>query len=185
MNIEAEVPVIWCHVVACGLAGEIGVAGAMPWHIPEDLKFFRKLTTGHTILMGRKTFDSIGKALPNRRNVVLTSNRGWQYEGVLVYHSLEEVRQALTKENAWDKSQQPNRVFIVGGGDIYAQSFPFTSQVYLTRIASHFAEADTHYPVHLLADEKTWERRKIAEGVSPEGVPLEWFCYTRYKTVDR
>ena len=89
---------------------KIGQNNQMPWHIPEDLEYFKRVTNGHPILMGRKTFESIGRPLPNRRNIILTQNKAYKVEGVEVIHSFKE---------ALFLCQNLNEVFIIGGGEIY------------------------------------------------------------------
>lgn len=118
----------------------IGTDGKLPWHISEDLKRFKRLTTGHPVLMGRKTFESLGKPLPNRRNVVLTSR---QIQGVETYSSLPMALDALKDEE---------KVFVIGGGDLYAQLLERADELHLT-ILDRDAEGDTFFPPyeHLIA----------------------------------
>lgn len=97
-------------VVAMGAGRVIGKDGGLPWHLPEDLKFFKRTTSGHPIVMGRKTFESIGKPLPKRRNIVLTRDASWAAEGVEVIHSPEELGKLK------DLGEQ---VFVIGGAEIY------------------------------------------------------------------
>jgi len=111
----------------------IGNAGVLPWHISEDLKRFKRLTTGHAVLMGRRTFDSIGKPLPNRRNVVLSSK---PITGVESYSSLEAALEALRDED---------RVFVIGGGQVYAHLLNRADELYLTLLARD-AQGDTYFP---------------------------------------
>jgi dihydrofolate reductase len=111
----------------------IGKDGKLPWHISEDLKRFRRLTTGHTVLMGRKTFESLGRPLPNRRNVVLTSH---SIAGIETFASLSEALEALKNEE---------RVFIIGGGQIYAQLLEQADELYLT-LVERDAPGDTLFP---------------------------------------
>ena len=115
----------------------IGKDNGLPWHLPADLKYFKKLTTGHTIAMGRKTYESIGRPLPNRTNVVLT--RGdYKAEGVIVKNSVQEAID-FAKENGEDE------LFFIGGAEIANAVLPVTDRFYLTRIHSKF-EADTFLP---------------------------------------
>jgi dihydrofolate reductase len=111
----------------------IGNNGKMPWHIPEDLQHFKQLNTGHTVLMGRKTFESIGHPLPHRRNVVLSSQ---QISGVETFPSLDAAFQALASEE---------KVFIIGGGAVFAQTLSMAEEFYLTLIDKDFA-GDTFFP---------------------------------------
>ena len=114
----------------------IGRQGALPWHLPADLAFFKRTTSGHAIVMGRKTFDSIGRPLPNRRNIVLTRNPDWSASGVEVVHQPAELTelQGLT-----------GRVFIIGGAEIYRIFLPLLDDL----IISHLYEdhpGDTFFP---------------------------------------
>jgi len=111
----------------------IGIDGRLPWHISGDLKRFKLLTTGHTVLMGRRTYESIGRPLPNRRNVVLTSG---DIPGVETYPSLEAALDALKDEE---------KVFVIGGGQLYAQSLERADELLLTVVDGDF-EGDTYFP---------------------------------------
>jgi dihydrofolate reductase len=123
-------------IAAAGKNNEIGKDNKLIWHLSNDLKRFKKLTSGHAIIMGRKTFESFPKALPNRTNVVITRDRNYTAENAVVVHSLEEALET-TKEDA-----QP---FIIGGGEIYKQALSIAHRVELTRV--HYAfEADTYFP---------------------------------------
>jgi dihydrofolate reductase len=123
--------------VAVGENFAIGKNNQLLWHMPADLKFFKQTTTGHTVIMGRKTFDSVGRPLPNRRNIVITRDTQLKIDGVEVVNSLPEALE-ITKEE-----EKP--VFIVGGAEIYKQALPLTNTLYLTTIHHHF-EADTFFP---------------------------------------
>ena len=111
----------------------IGKAGALPWHVSEDLKRFKRLTTGHAVLMGRTTFESIGKPLPNRRNVVVTSR---PIPGLETYPSIESALDALKDQEL---------VFVIGGGRMYAQLLDRADELYLTFIERD-VEGDTLFP---------------------------------------
>jgi dihydrofolate reductase len=123
--------------VAVGENFAIGKNNELLWHMPADLKFFKQTTSGHTVVMGRKTFDSVGRPLPNRRNIVITRDTELKIEGVEVVNSLDEAL-AVTKTE-----EKP--VFIVGGAEIYRQALPKTHTLYLTTIHHHF-DADTFFP---------------------------------------
>ncbi|GGE67657.1 dihydrofolate reductase [Pedobacter psychrotolerans] len=131
--------------VATGENREIGKNNQLLWHMPADLKFFKQTTSGHTIIMGRKTFDSVGRPLPNRRNIVITRDASLQIEGVEVVNSFE---QALEITNTEEKP-----IFIVGGAEIYRQALPETDTLYLTTIHHQF-DADTFFPEF---DRSEWE----------------------------
>ena len=113
-------------IVAYGKNHQIGLNNALLWHIPEDLKNFKKLTNGHHILMGRKTFESIGFPLPNRTSVVL-SKKGFSFEGV---HTFEEMENALE----FCKSNNEDEVFIMGGAQVYKLAFPYVDKLYLSEV---------------------------------------------------
>lgn len=131
----------------------IGKDGKLPWHISEDLKRFKRLTTGHAVLMGRTTFESLGKPLPDRRNVVLTSR---PIPGVETYRSIDDALKALNDEE---------RVFVIGGGKIFAQLIERADELYLTLI-DHDVEGDTFFPPyeHLLGTRFTLVRSTPANG---------------------
>lgn len=124
-------------IVATDEENGIGKDNQLLWHLPNDLKFFKKVTSGHTIIMGRKTFDSIGKPLPNRRNIVVTRQQGLQIEGAEIYPDLETAIASCGQEGQF---------FVIGGGEIYRQALPLASQIYLTKVA-HTFNADTFFPV--------------------------------------
>ncbi|QIL38136.1 dihydrofolate reductase [Pedobacter sp. HDW13] len=123
--------------VAVGENYAIGKNNQLLWHMPADLKFFKQTTSGHTVIMGRKTFDSVGRPLPNRRNIIITRDTELKIEGVEVVNSLDEAL-AITKTE-----EKP--VFIVGGAEIYRQALPKTDRLYLTTIHHNF-DADTFFP---------------------------------------
>jgi len=130
-------------VVAIAANNAIGKNNKLLWHLPKDLKHFKQLTTGHTVIMGRKTFDSVGKPLPNRRNIVVT-RQNIQIEGCEVVNSLNAALE-LAKGEA--------EVDIVGGAEIYRQAMPLTNFIYLTIVHQDF-EADTFFPE---IDENHWQ----------------------------
>jgi len=121
-------------IVATSKNGVIGNDNSLIWHLPADLKHFKNLTTGKTIVMGRKTYESIGRALPNRRNIVITRQDDYDPDGCEVVSSLEEAL-LLCGENC----------FIIGGGEIYKQSIDIADKIYLTLIDEDF-EGDTYFP---------------------------------------
>jgi dihydrofolate reductase len=122
------------HVVAVSKNGVIGKNGKLPWHFSSDLKFFKKLTTGHTVIMGRVTFDSIGKPLPNRRNIVVSR----QARSVPGVEFAPSVAEAL-------KLAKGGEVFIIGGASIYKETLDLVDAIYLTHIDQVF-EGDAFYP---------------------------------------
>lgn len=120
-------------VVATDKNGAIGKDNALLWHLPNDLKRFKAITSGHPIVMGRKTFESIGKPLPNRRNIIITGNPNYQAEGCEIVHSLKEAIELC----------KGNDVYIIGGGTIYKEAMAIADKVYLTLVDVEL-EADTH-----------------------------------------
>ena len=141
-------------VAAVSSNGVIGRDGRMPWDIPEDLRHFRAVTTGRPVVMGRVTFESIGRPLPRRTNIVVTRQADWAAEGVLVAHSLEEAL-VLAGPEAGD-------VMVIGGGHVYAEAMPLAQAQILTEVHVHLA-GDTHYPAW---DPDAWVevRREPHEG---------------------
>jgi dihydrofolate reductase len=121
-------------IAAMSLNRVIGAGNKIPWHLPEDFKWFKQTTTGHVIVMGRKTFESIGKPLPNRETIVLSRSQ-FQFPGVKTIRSLEEL-----KSLAGDR-----QTFICGGAEIYAQALPLCSDLYLTLVKRE-VEGDAFFP---------------------------------------
>ncbi len=122
-------------IVAMAQNGVIGRDNALPWRLPADLKRFKAFTLGKIVLMGRKTFESIGRPLPGRDNLVLTRDRGWWASGVIVVHSVE---QALTQAGA-------NELVAIGGAQIYRLLMPFARRIYLTHVHAD-VPGDTFFP---------------------------------------
>ena len=114
----------------------IGRNGALPWHLPADLARFKSITTGHTVIMGRKTFESVGQPLPNRRTIVITRNNDYQGAGVVIAHSLDE---------ALDHAVREDEIFILGGEAVYRIALPRADRLYLT-IVHTTIHGDTHFP---------------------------------------
>ncbi|MBI1748724.1 MAG: dihydrofolate reductase [Acidobacteria bacterium] len=127
----------------------IGKGNRLPWHISEDLRTFKRLTTGHTILMGRKTFESIGKPLLHRNNIVISCSLS-PLDGVVVCRDLSE---ALQCGRAYGRD-----IFIIGGGDIFAQALPFTDRMYISYVKANY-EGDTYFPA-FSEDDWTIERKE-------------------------
>ena len=123
-------------IAAVARNGVIGVRNRMPWHVPEDLKRFRRLTLGHAVIMGRRTFESIGKPLAGRNNIVVTRSPGWTGSGCRAAHSIETALAAV-------HAQQ--EAFVIGGAEIYALALPFACRLYITEIERDF-EGDAFFP---------------------------------------
>jgi dihydrofolate reductase len=126
----------------------IGRDGSMPWHLPEDLAHFKHTTMGHTLVMGRKTFDSIGRALPGRRTIVVTRNPSWSHPDVETARSLAD---ALALAGPADQ------VFVVGGGEVYGEAMPFAQQMLLTEVPDA-PEGDTFFPEWVVQDWREVDR---------------------------
>lgn len=120
-------------IAAMSLNRAIGIEGKIPWHLPEDFKWFKRVTTGHVVLMGRKTFESLGRPLPNRTNVVVT--RGADLPGATMLRSLE----------GFDPDSYGSDVFVIGGAEIYAQLLPFCSELYLS-VVKRQVHGDAFFP---------------------------------------
>lgn len=137
----------------------IGKDNKLPWHIPEDLKRFKKLTTGKTIIMGRKTFESLPGILPNRKHIIITGNMDYNYDNdnVEIVHNIDEI---LKYEDCKDE------VFIIGGGKIYEEFLPHCKKLYLTKV--HLKQSgDTYFPKFNMSDYKILENEKHeADGIT-------------------
>jgi len=134
-------------IVAMSLNRVIVKDNQLPRHYPEDLKRFKVLTTHHTVLMGRKTFESIGKPLPQRKNIVLTHNPHWQQQGVVVYHDfdacLKQLQTYIVNDSSWTTDDE--EIFIIWWEQIYKLFLPFADKIYLTLIKKN-SEGDTFFP---------------------------------------
>lgn len=142
-------------IVAVAENGVIGCANRLIWHISADLKRFKHLTTGHGVIMGRKTYESIGCPLPNRRNVMISHNKDLHIQGITVAHSLDEAVGLFASSD---------EVFVIGGGDIYRQAMPIADKLYVT-LVSGSPNGDTVFPA---IDAKEWREtsRDDREGYS-------------------
>lgn len=138
--------------VACG--GVIGGGNSLLWHISEDLKRFKAITSGHPVIMGRKTFQSLGRPLPNRTNVVVTRDSSFAAEGCIKAGSLTEAIEMFAPEQ---------EIFIIGGGQIYSQAMPLADKLYVTYVDARF-DGDTYFPE---VDDNVW--RKTLSEPHPHG----------------
>ena len=130
------------HIVCASENGIIGREGDMPWHLPEDLKHFKKTTMGCPVIMGRKTYESIGRPLPGRLNVVLTRDASYTADGIEVTTSMDK---AIEIASAHQKANEgKDEIFIIGGGELYKQTMGMIDRVYLTRIHREI-DGDTSY----------------------------------------
>ena len=115
----------------------IGKENGLPWHLPADLQYFKKTTTGKAILMGRKTFESLGRPLPNRRNIIITHNREYKAEGCEVVNSIDE---------ALNLTQADEEVMVIGGASFYEQTLPMIDRLYITKVDGEH-EGDAYFPL--------------------------------------
>lgn len=158
-------------IVAMARNRTIGVNNTLPWRCPEDLKHFKALTMGHHIVMGRKTFDSIGKPLPGRTTVVVTRNPDFKIEGAIIAHSLEQAIAACAGDD---------EIFVVGGAELYVQAMPLVDTLYITEIQRD-VEGDAHFPEF---NRSEWQEvsRETRHQETPE--PLEYH-FVKYRRKDR
>lgn len=149
----------------------IGKDNRLLWHIPDDMKRFKKITLGHPVIMGRKTFESIlavlGKPLPGRINIVVTRDQNWSHQGVLVTHSLAE---AFEKASALD----PEEIFVGGGTQLYTEALPYVDRLYLTLVHDD-KEGDAHFPSY----EKEFTRELSRETRVWDGITYHWVTLER------
>ncbi len=163
---------ILSHIVAASKNGVIGKDNTLPWHIPEDLKFFRDKTKGKALIMGRKTFESVGHPLPHRLNVVVTRQEGYKPEGAHVFKSIKEAIEFCKSQ----KAQYGEEIFIIGGGEIFRETMNQVDLIYLTRIHKDFP-GDITYPEVDKSQFVEVERRD-----RDEPVPFSFLTYSRKKT---
>lgn len=153
-------------IVAVANHNVIGYNNTLPWHLPEDLKRFRALTTGHHIIMGRKTYDSLGRLLPGRTTVIVTRNPDYQVEGALVAHSLDAAL-ALCKGD--------NEPFLIGGAELYQHGLLLANKLYVTEIALEVA-GDAYFPAF---DNTLWQEAAREALVSEKGLAFSYVTYQR------
>ena len=156
-------------MAAVARGGVIGRENAIPWRIPQDLEHFKKLTTGHAVVMGRRTWDSLPdrfRPLPGRRNVVVTRNPDWSADGAERAGSLDEALALL------DSAPQ---VYVIGGGQLYAEALPLADELLLTEIDADFA-GDTWFPDW---DRTAFEETSREQCVSETGIPFSFVAYRR------
>lgn len=132
-------------IVACSKNRAIGKDNQIPWYLPADLKYFKKITSGNIIIMGRKTFESIGRPLPGRVNIVISRSKNLKMDGVLVFQSLLEALDFAAKDNE-------RTTFIIGGGEIYRQAMPVSELIYYTEVDMEISDATVFFPEISLDD---------------------------------
>ncbi len=164
-----------CIIVAIADNNAIGRDNALLWHISEDLKFFKRTTSGSPVIMGRKTFESIGRPLPKRTNIVIS--RGFDApEGVTVVSSLEEAYAVAA--SAIQSTVSPSRCFIMGGGQIYAQAMPDADSLIITHVHTVIEDADTFFPPIDPSEWKAVERSEMFHD-DESGFDFEFVTYSR------
>jgi len=153
-------------IVAMDKNRVIGKDNKLPWHLPADLAFFKRVTMGNPIIMGRKTFEAIGRVLPGRENIIVTRDNNYQAEGCRILHSVEEIVEIdkLTKEE----------LFVIGGAEIFKEAFPFAKKLYITLIDEEFT-GDTYFP-EFVNDE--WELVSKEKGQKDEKNPYDYYYLT-------
>lgn len=144
----------------------IGIENRLPWHLPEDLKHFKALTLGHHIVMGRRTYESIGRPLPGRTTVIVSRDPDYRVEGCLTAPSLQA---------AIDLCGEDDEVFFVGGANLYAQVLPLADRLYLTEIRREFA-GDAHFPDY---DPAAWQEATRQTHVNRAGLAYDFVTYQR------
>ena len=160
-------------IVAKAKNNIIGKDNRLIWHLPEDLKRFQELTAGHTIIMGRKTFESLGRILPNRKHIVFTQNPDFKVDhpNVEVVHSLLEIQQYIESEE---------EAFVIGGAMIYNLLMPYVSKMYITQLSQEF-EGDAFFP---RIDANKWEIIDKQKGIQGGNNKLE-YEYITYKRINK
>jgi dihydrofolate reductase len=152
----------------------LGMKNKLPWHLPEDLRFFKALTRHHTVLMGRKTYESIGKPLPERRNIILTRNIHYQAPGCEIIHSLEALSQLVSATD---------RVIVIGGAEIYEMCLPYCVKVWATEIELD-VEGDAFFPY---LNRLFWRPlgRVVRLDEATQSILFSWVAYERIRAETR
>lgn len=143
-------------IAAIGKNNELGKGNALLFNLPADMKYFRETTSGHGVIMGRKTFESIGRPLPKRRNIVITRDKNYKKEGIEIAHSLEEA------VKLFDRKEE---VFIIGGAEIYKQGIEIADKLYITHVNGGDKNADAFFPeiIPILWNEVSHDEHKKDE----------------------
>ncbi len=155
-------------IFAMGKDNSIGYKNKMPWHLPADLAYFKKVTMGKPVIMGRKTFESLGRPLSGRTNIVITRNKEFSHEGCIIVDSVEKARELIKDKDC----------FIIGGAEIYSAFMPIADKMYITKIDNEF-EADTFFSQ---IDYSKWRLVTSESGVKNENNPYEYMHLVYEKT---
>ncbi|RYY76721.1 MAG: dihydrofolate reductase [Gammaproteobacteria bacterium] len=162
-------------IVATAHDNVIGRNNELPWHLPQDLKYFKSVTLGKPIIMGRKTFESIGKPLPGRTNIVVTRQKDWNFSGVLVAKGVEDALEvAQTFRNELNTSTE--EIMVIGGAEIYRSALPIADRVYLTKIDARIDGADAFFPE---LPSKQWKLISELSGESDASIKHKFLVYDR------
>ncbi len=145
-------------IVAISTNNVIGTDNQLPWHLPADLQYFKSLTVDHPILMGRKTYDSIGRPLPKRTNIVITRDQSFHHDGLQITHSIDEAIDFC-------RAKKFDEVFIIGGDTIYNQTIHLADKLYITRVETHIENGTAFFP---LIDMNQWKLISSEERKSDE-----------------
>ncbi|WP_246941861.1 dihydrofolate reductase [Bacillus pinisoli] len=159
------------YIVAMDDNQVIGKNNELPWHLPADLAYFKKVTMGKPIIMGRKTHESIGRALPGRENIIVTRNANYHSEGCKVVHQLDDLKSLAEEAN--------EELFVIGGAELFKELLPMTDRLYITHI-HHSFEGDTYFPT---IDWNEWKVVDKETGIKDEKNPYdyEFVVYERKK----
>ncbi len=152
-------------IAAIGRNRELGKGNDLIWHFKDDMKFFKETTTGSTVIMGRKTFESLPKALPNRRNIVISRNKDFSAEGAELVGSVEEAL----------KKAKNDEIFIIGGGRIYTEFLPLADKLYLTEIDAVCDDAEVYFPKF---NKRLYSRKKLTD-FECDGIHFSHILYTK------
>ncbi|MDQ5971158.1 MAG: dihydrofolate reductase [Patescibacteria group bacterium] len=166
-------------IAGIGKNNELGLGNALLWDLPRDMKHFRETTSGHPVIMGRKTFESIGKPLPKRRNIVITRDNSYMKDGIEVANSLEEALRlaSLDQGKNFEENQEEVEAFIIGGAEIYKQAIAKAGRLYITHVDSAF-EADAFFPA---IDQAFWKetKREHYDADEQNNLPMDFVVYER------
>lgn len=162
-------------IVATAHNNVIGRNNELPWHLPQDLKYFKSVTLGKPIIMGRKTFESIGKPLPGRTNIVITRQKDWSFAGVLVASSVAEALK-IGEQFCNEQGAQTDEIIVIGGAEIYRHALAIADRIYLTRIDVKIANGDAYFPE--LASTQ-WRLVSELPGDSAANLPHTFLVYER------
>lgn len=166
-------------IVAVGLRGEIGIENRLPWKLKSDLRFFKRTTLNNIVIMGRKTFDSVGGCLPKRENLILSHSASLfeAHDGCYHTHSVGET--------LWRRNKLPHKqAYVIGGAQTYEQFAPFVSRYLITVVESRFADADAFFNEAILGNDADWQHTELQVDRLPDANADE-FCFSVYELTHR